>query len=458
MAQNVLFKVGTRAQFDAIVTKNEATLYWLTDTQELYKGNTLFGKGSLASETASGLLSAKDYKKLQELITTGGTVDLTPVDGTIVIEDKKIGVAISGQDGNALVAVEGGLFVPTVAVPEYAIERQETADDGYAVSYKLKKTVDGASSYVGDVINVPKDLVLKSATLKTVVEVDVPYAGAAVGDPYIHMVFNDVAASDIYVPVKGLVDTYTAGSGIEIVDNVVSVKIAADAHGLVAVEGGLALALATTTSDGAMSAADKAFIDSIPSTYASRAEMNAIAQRVKYEVFSKPAGTTAKVMDNEIRICCAADTAWTEQAVGSNGNPDRFYIGLKIYAPIGADHFMEDLKKTIEDTTVFDFTDEFSGRDSYGNGYSLVWLPVAAKQADGTWKYYGDGSTADKMIGWYYTSAFYDASDNLLSKETIRINLVNENMDTETIPYYMNNYATKEALESLENNISWGEL
>ena len=458
MAQNVLFKFGTRAQFDAIVTKNEATLYWLTDTQELYKGNVLFGKGALASETASGLLSAEDYKKLQELIVTGGTVDLTPVDGTIVIEDKKIGVAISTQDGNALVAVEGGLFVPTVAVPEYAIERQETADDGYAVSYKLKKTVDGTSSYVGDVINVPKDLVLKSATLKTVVEVDVPYAGAAVGDPYIHMVFNDAAASDIYVPVKGLVDTYTAGAGIEIVDNVVGVKIAADAHGLVAVEGGLSINLATTTSDGAMSAADKAFIDSIPSTYASRAEMNAIAQRVKYEVFSKPAGTTAKVMDNEIRICCAADTAWTEQAVGSNGNPDRFYIGLKIYAPIGADHFMEDLKKTIEDTTVFDFTDEFSGRDSYGNGYSLVWLPVAAKQADGTWKYYGDGSTADKMIGWYYTSAFYDASDNLLSKETIRINLVNENMDTETIPYYMNNYATKEALESLENNISWGEL
>ena len=30
MAQNVLFKIGTRAQFDAIVTKSETTLYWLT--------------------------------------------------------------------------------------------------------------------------------------------------------------------------------------------------------------------------------------------------------------------------------------------------------------------------------------------------------------------------------------------------------------------------------------------
>ena len=111
---NVLFKFGTRAQFDAIVTKNESTLYWISDTQELYKGEILFGKGALASETASGLLSAEDYKKLQELIVTGGTVDLTPVDSSIVIEDKKIGVAISSQDGNALVAVEGGLFVPAV--------------------------------------------------------------------------------------------------------------------------------------------------------------------------------------------------------------------------------------------------------------------------------------------------------------------------------------------------------
>ena len=285
MAQNVLFKFGTRAQFDAIVTKNEATLYWLTDTQELYKGNVLFGKGALASETASGLLSAEDYKKLQELIVTGGTVDLTPVDGTIVIEDKKIGVAISTQDGNALVAVEGGLFVPTVTVPKYAIEKQEVAEEGYAVSYKLKKTVGDTSSYVGDVINVPKDLVLKSATLETVAEVDIPYAGAVVGDPYIHMVFNDAAASDIYVPVKGLVDTYTAGVGIEIVDNVIGVKIAADAHGLVAVEGGLSINLATADSAGAMSAADKVALDAlvalgIADNYATKTEVQAISDKV----------------------------------------------------------------------------------------------------------------------------------------------------------------------------------
>ena len=285
---NVLFKIGTRAQFDAIVTKSETTLYWLNDTQELYKGNVLFGTGALATQSAAGLLSKEDKKKLDELVS-GGVSGLSPVDGTIVLTDtedggKQIGVAISDQVGNALVAVEGGLFVPTVEVPEYAIEKQETAEEGFVVSYKLKKTVGEEVSYVGDAINIGKDLVLKAATLETVVESEVPYEGAIVGDPYIHMVFNDASASDIFVPVKGLVDTYTAGDGIKIENNVVSIKIAENANGLVAVDGTLTINLATTESAGAMSAADKAALEAlialkIEENYATKEEMQTVSDK-----------------------------------------------------------------------------------------------------------------------------------------------------------------------------------
>lgn len=268
---NVLFKIGTRAQFDAIVTKSETTLYWLSDTQQLYKGDVLFGTGALATQAAAGLLSAEDKKKLDILVAGGGLSNLTPVDGTIVVADvegggKSIGVAISAEAGNVLVKKGDGLYVDAsgaIDVPEYAIEKQEVAEDGYAVSYKLKKTVGEASSYVGHTINIPKDMVLKAATLETVEEVNVPYLGAAIGDPYIHMVFNDVSASAINVPVKGLVDTYTAGDGIAIVDNTISVKIAENANGLVAVNGALSINLATTESAGAMSAADKAALDAL---------------------------------------------------------------------------------------------------------------------------------------------------------------------------------------------------
>jgi hypothetical protein len=115
-------------------------------------------------------------KRLKELIDNiKPAINLTPVDGTIVIAnteggDKSIGVAIAPIEGNALVAVEGGLFVPT----------------------------------------------------------------------------------------------HTAGNGIEIVDNRVSVKLADMAHGLVAVDGALALNLATKDSDGAMSKEDKRILDAIP--------------------------------------------------------------------------------------------------------------------------------------------------------------------------------------------------
>lgn len=291
---NVLFKTGTRAQFDAIVTKSETTLYWLTDTQELYKGNVLYGKGALATQSAAGLLSAEDKAKLDALVAGSGLSKLTPVDGTIAIADvegggKSIGVAISAETGNVLVKKEDGLYVNasgSIDVPEYIIEKQDVAEDGYAVSYKLKKIVGEQSSYVGNTINIPKDMVLQSATLERVTEVNVPYLGAAIGDPYIHMVFNDAAASAIDVPVKGLVDAYTAGDGIAIVDNVINVKIAAESNGLVAVDGGaLFINLATADSAGAMSAADKAALDelialNIAENYATKEEIQEVSDKV----------------------------------------------------------------------------------------------------------------------------------------------------------------------------------
>lgn len=290
---NVLFKVGTKAQFQAITTKSETTLYWLTDTQELYKGDVLFGTGALASQSAAGLLSAEDKKKLDALVAGGGLSNLTPVDNTIIIADvegggKSIGVAISAEAGNVLVKKNDGLYVDasgSIDVPEYLIEKQETAEDGYAASYRLKKTVGEASSYVGDAINIPKDMVLQSATLERVTEVNVPYIGAAIGDPYIHMVFNDATASAINVPVKGLVDSYTAGDGIAIVDNAISVKIADNSNGLVAVDGTLSINLATTESAGAMSAADKAALDAlialnIAENYTTKEEIQEVVDKV----------------------------------------------------------------------------------------------------------------------------------------------------------------------------------
>jgi hypothetical protein len=285
--------VKLKASFLALAEKDQHALYWIAETSELFKGDQLFGTGAMASENAAGLMSPEDYAALKALIAAGesdrGILNLKSVDGTISItgesDTKFIDVAIAPLETNALVAVDGGLFVPTVVVPEYSIEKQDIAEDGFAASYKLKKTVGDDVSYVGDTINIARDMVLKSATLETVIEDGVPYADAKVGDPYIKMVFNDIAASNIYIPVNGLVDKFEAGIGISIENNVISVRLADESHGLVAVDGALSLALATKVNDGAMSKEDKEFLDSlkglnIPNEYATKAELQLVQESV----------------------------------------------------------------------------------------------------------------------------------------------------------------------------------
>jgi len=405
-------------------------------------------------------IEKKIYERIEEIVSGGGLSVLTPIDGTIKIVDtvdngKSIGVAVAPDTDNALVAVEGGLFVPTVVVPEYSIEKQTAAEDGFLASYKLKKTVNGEVSYVGDTINIAKDMVLQSATLETVIEDNVPYDGAKVGDPYIKMTFNNADASNLYIPIKGLVDTYTSGSGIEIVDNKISVKLAANTHGLVAVNGALSINLATKTSDGAMSKEDKAFIDSIPEIYVAR----------KYEVSHKPDGTLVDYRDKEIRIMCPVDTEWKLQNSGEGADADLYYIGFKAYAPDGAVSFKEDLAEIIADNTMFYFEgNDFAGVDPNGRYYSIVWLPVAKNQDD-VWTYYGSNSTKTKYIGWYYTVEWYSEAGKVIGTDTIRINLSNEDCHNNIKTFYgvENDVYTEiasiqDSITTMEDSYSWGEM
>jgi hypothetical protein len=263
---NVLFKIGTRAQFDAIVTKSETTLYWLSDTQELYKGDVLFGKGSLASEEAAGLLSAEDYKKLKELIATGGAVELTPVNGSIVIKDKKIGVGLSAVEGNMLSIKDDGLFAASVDLTD--VQNRLTAVEGSIA--QLQEDIVGGIRYKGTVETVddlPDDA--KQGDL---------YEVTADGSEWCYN-------GEKWFEYGSAHFTPVAGSGIQVNGNEIAVNIAEESHGLVAVDGALSINLATAESDGAMSAADKAALDAlialrIAENYATKEEMQTISEKV----------------------------------------------------------------------------------------------------------------------------------------------------------------------------------
>ena len=184
-------------------------------------------------------IEAKIYKRIEEVASGGGLSSLKPVDGTIIITDnadkgKSIGVAIAPVEGNALVAVEGGLFVPTL------------------------KPIDGALIIKDNTIDIGISAEPGNALTK---KEDGLYVGTTTSG------------------------NYAAGLGLQLVDGTFSVKLADTTHGLIAVDGALSLNLATKDADGAMSKEDKAFLDALrdstgDSGYVTRAELKQVQESV----------------------------------------------------------------------------------------------------------------------------------------------------------------------------------
>lgn len=427
MAQNVRFYSGTKQQYLSLTSRNPLALYFCDDTGELFKGDILLTDGVRVvptradlpsfdcaaegvvyyiTDTRAGFMLAptrdswlqtiyapvddvdsipegeeynvvttvgavrdiekKIYERIDEVASSGGSTNLTPVDGSIVIKDNTIDIGISTESGNALTKKADGLYVGTSTSGNYA-----------------------------------------------------------------------------------------AGLGLEMVDGTFSVKLADTTHGLVTVDGALAINLATIDNDGSMSKEDKRILDAIPDVYVAR----------KYEIAYKPDGTLVDYREKEIRVMCPADTEWKLQTSGDNADANAYYIGFKAYAPDGAVSFKEELGEIIIDDTMYYFeNNEFAGIDAQGRHYSIVWLPVA-KNADGVWEYYGAKSTISKYIGWYYTVEWYNEAGKIIDTETIRINLSNEMCHNNIKSFYgaENDVATevesvKETVAALEESYSWGEM
>ena len=88
------------------------------------------------------------------------------------------------------------------------VEKQETAEGTYLATYYVKQ--NGVK--VGDSINIPKDFVVKTATVKVCEKDDEPVSGLKIGDKYIDLEINTKDESEttthIYLPIKDMVDAY----------------------------------------------------------------------------------------------------------------------------------------------------------------------------------------------------------------------------------------------------------
>lgn len=102
MAKVKFFAVDLKSTFESLAVKDEFALYWIMETQQLYKGNILFGTGVEATANMAGLMSAEDKKKLDTITGINGGIrflgvsSTDPNDGIITI-DKEIISPIAGD-------------------------------------------------------------------------------------------------------------------------------------------------------------------------------------------------------------------------------------------------------------------------------------------------------------------------------------------------------------------------
>lgn len=230
----------------------------------------LTGDGEFEGFTTDFIEGASDFAdaietiaaKVNELVTTvdSKVATVTASDNSMEVDNSdsknpKLKVKLSSTEGNTLEVKDDGLFVNVpeevpytgkesvkVSGKEISLQIDATdkilsqSDSGLLASISLVQDKENSLHYtltgkdganLGE-INIPKDQFLKEASfVASATEADkLIDDNVVVGDPYLKFVFQtDGADKTIYIGVKELVDVYTAGNGIEISDNSVSVKI-----------------------------------------------------------------------------------------------------------------------------------------------------------------------------------------------------------------------------------------
>ena len=168
------------------------------------------GKAAQGEVSATGLYALIDeVKALAEgkVASVGATDTSITVGGTATAPTVK--VAISADEGNALSLASDGLKVtiPEVTIPEYSLKKLDAATTGMSASYQLTK--DGTG--IGAVIDIPKDMMVKSGSVQTYEAGSLP-AGVTEPGTYIVLVLNDTAETKLYINVGNLIEYVTSGS------------------------------------------------------------------------------------------------------------------------------------------------------------------------------------------------------------------------------------------------------
>jgi len=191
---------------------------------------------AVASKSGNVITITGSVKEEDGVIAKGTATDITLAD--VAATGSADDVSFTAGSGSALTSTNVSDALRELEdnidslADDAAISIYEPTSTSYAHVYEIYQGDDGthdSTKLIGS-INIPKDMVISGAEVKTVTVVDQPYTGAEVGDKYIDITIANATQDHIYVPCKDLVDVYTGGTTAEVTvavanDNVITATI-----------------------------------------------------------------------------------------------------------------------------------------------------------------------------------------------------------------------------------------
>lgn len=181
---------------------------------------TEIGKAATDTTDATGLykLIAEAKAEAEKRILSVDGADASVDVATDASKNVTVGVAISADKDNDLSLASDGLLVK---VPEYTLVKDGTAAGDNLATYHLTKDGDN----IGEPINIPKDLVVKSGSVIEAEAGKLP-TGVSEAGTYIKLVLAN-SDTPIYIPVGSLIEYVTGGSATS---DPIQINVTSDTH------------------------------------------------------------------------------------------------------------------------------------------------------------------------------------------------------------------------------------
>lgn len=210
---------GTLADYVKVATYNEFVESTASNFQSI--NNTINGLG----DTYATITSVDDVKTSVQ--TLSGTVDTKAAQSDLEaatgrIDTLETAVNTTIPKTYATKTELQGLADTVNALPSYTITKADSADEGFAASYKLMK----GETQVGATINIPKDMVVESGVVRKLTEDEVAASKGEANVEYIVLTLSNATDDKLYIKASSLVDIYKKGDYVTISDDkVISVDV-----------------------------------------------------------------------------------------------------------------------------------------------------------------------------------------------------------------------------------------